>query len=95
MLGANSSSPISTIFTASYTAGAPGTPSHAWEVAPSSPDAGVEFINPLSSSSQRIRINGTPLEETKIVHIRDKITASDGQFSYTPNVVVSYFRSIA
>lgn len=92
MIGLNSASPLSNVFQATYTGGAPGTPSHAWEVAPGSPWTSVAFANPLNSSNQRIQLTGVAAGNTETALIRDKITASDGQFSYTPNVTVSYER---
>lgn len=92
MIDSGVNSPASVVFQTSYTGGAPGTPTYLWE------DAGVpgahsfQFINPTTAGSQRVRVTNANFEDNESI-VRCKVTDALGNFAYTPNVSVTYFRT--
>jgi len=68
---------------ASYTGGAPGTPTYSWAmVGPSSPAVPTAFVNPLNSSSQRVQFTGPlTLLQPYVQTVRVTVTDSQGNVS--------------
>lgn len=80
----------SAVFQASYTGGAPGAVTYAWEFV-SNPDA-MTFLNPLGSSSQRVVSSFVPAGIVETATFRCKITDAQGNISYTETATFSVER---
>jgi hypothetical protein len=65
---------------ATYTGGAPGTPTYAWEFV--SQNAGT-FENPVNASSMVIRRTDNCFNQQEDVTFKCKVTDALGNFSYT------------
>jgi hypothetical protein len=71
---------LSPTVSATYTGGAAGTPSYAWEFV--SQNAGT-FENPVNASSMIIRRTDNCNNQTESVTFKCKVTDALGNFSYT------------
>lgn len=65
---------------ATYTGGAPGTPTYAWEFVVQN---GGTFENPVNASSMIVRRTDNCNNQTEDSTIKCKVTDALGNFSYT------------
>lgn len=78
------------MFQASYTGGAPGTPTHSWAFV-SNPGPGFAgFHNPVGSSSQKLGYIGPADGITRSFTFRDTITDSLGNVSVSETAEVQF-----